>query len=702
MRLTPYVEIDGETITVIVPRAEMGQGVQTTLAALVAEEMDLDWGSFSVAHGAPSRSYANGALLVAGLPFAAYRETRLTRWAAGAMRVTGRLMGMQITGGSTSTRDAYLRMRRAGAAARAMLVAAAARRLGQPPETLRTQDGAVVAPDGTRLPYAALAAAAAKQRPPRRPRLKPSRDWRLLGRALPRPDMADKVHGRTRYAGDIRAEGMLFATVRMCPHFGGTLRGVDAGPALAIPGVVKVVEIGAGVGVIARDTWTAMRAARALAPDWGPASGPADTDAAFGAIAAAFDRRPTVTLGRRGDVEAALGAEKPIEAEYRVPYLAHATMEPMTATALYGDGRLTLWAGTQAPLLARERAARAVGLKPRDVTLHVTPMGGGFGRRAEFDFSDQAARLARAVPGRPVCLAWSRAEDMSHDFYRPAMIARLRGQAGASGPAALSLDIAGPSVLAEQARRVVGYVPPGPDKMLLEGAFDQPYAIADFRARGYRADIGIPVGSWRSVGYSHNTFFLESFLDEIAAAAGLDPVEMRLNLMRGESARAAKVLERAAEIAGWGTPPPPGHARGVAFCWSFGAPTAQVVEICRTEAGIRLERLCCAMDVGRALDPGIVEAQIVSGALFGLSAAIYGEITLAGGAVEQANFDSSRELRLGQLPAIETCILQSGGKPAGVGEPATPPAAPALANALFALTGERHRRLPLHHAVRFA
>lgn len=701
VRLTRYVEIDGETVTVIVPRAEMGQGVTTTLAALVAEELDLDWGDFAVAHGAPSRAYANGALLEAGLPFATYRDTRLTRWAAGAMRAMGRLMGMQITGGSTSTRDAYLGMRRAGAAARAMLLAAAARRLGKPIEALRTEAGAVIAPDGTRLPYTALAEEAAHETPPRRPKLKPRRAWRLLGRPLPRVDMADKVHGRTRYATDIRAEGMLFATVRLCPGFGGRLRAMDDSAARAMPGVVKVVDLSTGIGVLARDTWTAMRAAEAVRPDCAPATGPEDMETAFAAIADSFDRRPTVTLGRRGNVDRALTGGT-IEAEYRVPYLAHATMEPMSATALYDEGHLTLWAGTQAPLLARDKAARAIGLRPRDVTVHVTPMGGGFGRRAEFDFTDQAARLARAVPGRPVSMTWSRAEDMAHDFYRPAMIARLRGRVGPEGPVALSLDIAGPSVIAEQARRVVGYVPPGPDKVLLEGAFDQPYAIPHVRARGYRARIGIPVGSWRSVGYSHNTFFLESFLDEMAAAAGLDPVEMRLGLMRGESPRAARVLEATAELAGWGTPLPEGRARGVAFCWSFGAPTAQVVEIGQSAEGIRLERLFCAMDVGRALDPGIVEAQIVSGALFGLSAAINGAITLKGGAVAQRNFDGYPELRLGQLPKVDIRILESGGKPSGVGEPATPPAAPALANALYALTGERHRRLPLCRSVRFA
>lgn len=698
----PWVILRADGVTVITPRAEMGQGIQTTLAALVAEEMDLDWSQVRAEHGPASATYANLAVAAAGLPFIDYRDSRMKRLAEGAMDVMGHLMGTEATGGSTSTVDAWMRMRQAGAAARAVLVQAAARRLKQNPMALATEKGAVVAPDGTRIPYGALAAEAVQIAPPADPVLKDPKAWRLLGKPLPRLDMVAKVTGTATFGIDVRLPGMLFASVRANPAPGGAMRGFDAAAARAMPGVKAVVDLGDAVAVVATNTWAAFKALETVQVTWGPAPYPATTDAIMAAIASAFDQAPNSILRDDGDVDRALAGATPLTAEYRVPYLAHATMEPMNAAAHLADGVLTVWAPNQAPTVIRDKCAAAVGLPADKVTVHTTFLGGGFGRRAEFDYAVQAAKLAKALAGTPVLLTWRREEDMTHDFYRPAAIARMQGLATADGPVALTAAVAAPSVLANQARRILGFAPPGPDKILVEGLFDQPYGIPNQRVTGHVSDVAVPVGSWRSVGNSHNAFFLECFLDELAHAAGLDPVAMRLTLMRGESPRAAAVVQAAAEMSGWSSPPPAGRARGMAFCWSFGTPTAEVIEISQSPQGIRLERMWIAQDVGLALDPRNIEAQMVSGAIYGLSAAMMGEITFADGAVQQQNFYDYDALRMSQMPVFDTRILASGGHPTGVGEPGTPPAAPALANAIFALTGQRIRTLPLNKAVTFA
>ncbi|MBM9595178.1 xanthine dehydrogenase family protein molybdopterin-binding subunit [Roseitranquillus sediminis] len=700
--LNPYVLVTREGVTVIAPRAEMGQGVQTTLAALVAEEMDLDWSEVRAVHGPASLAYANSRIIALGLPFADYRESWVQELAEGAMELGARLMAMQLTGGSTSTADAFERMRRAGAAARVMLVEAAARRWDLPAARLRTEAGAVLAPDGARLSYPDLAEAAAALEAPRDPPLKPRAAWRLLGRSLPRLDMADKVTGQAEFATDVRLDGALFATVRTNPHLGAPMLRFDAAEAERMPDVVRVLDIGNGIAVVARTTWAAMQAAERVEVDWADAPYPSDTDAIFAGIAAAFDAPTQMALRDDGDVDAALADPRALRAEYRAPYLAHTTMEPMTASALYSDSRLILWAGTQSPTRTRESAAEVAGLAPEAVEIVTTYLGGGFGRRAEFDFTDQAARIAVAMPGTPIKMTWRREEDVRHDWYRPGAIARLVGLPGPRGPEALKADIAAPSIAATQIVRQAGMAPPGPDKFLVEGCFDQPYAIPAFRVQGHVANVAVPIGFWRSVGHSHNTFFTECFLDELAHAGGQDPVAMRLGLMRDEHAASARVLRTVAEMSGWGTPLPDGVARGVAFCFSYGSPTAQVVQVRQTDRGLRVERIWCAIDVGIALDPRNIEAQIQSGIIYGLSATIMGQITFAGGRVEQSNFHDCEVLRMDQCPAIETRILESGESPGGVGEPGTPPVAPALANAVFALTGRRIRQLPLVRELAFA
>lgn len=697
--LTPYVRIDAQGVTIIAPRAEMGQGVHTTLAALVAEELDVDWAHIRVEHGAPGEAYFNEAVLREGVPFAALDESGTAETVRGTMGVLARFLGMQITGGSSSVPDAFDKMRAAGAAARFALVAAAAERLGAPADRLRTDNGAVVAPDGKRLGYPELAVAAARIALPEHPPLKPREQWRYLGKSMPRVDMVGKCTGTATFGIDVRQPDMVFATVRMNPALDASLKSFDATAAKAMRGVLQVVELPGGVGVIADNTWRAFQAAQAVRCEWAEPVHPPTTAALMAAIEASFDDKHQDSQPRKdGDVDRVLAAGQPLVAEYRVPYLAHATMEPMNAVAWLHDDRLDIWAGTQAPTALRDQVAKLAGLDAARVQVHVTLMGGGFGRRAESDFALQAVRLAMAVKGRPVKLTWRREEDMTHDMYRPAAIARLRGATAQGTVQALDVRVASASVLESQGGRL-GLSLPGPDKLIVDGLHDQPYGIPNWRATGHRTPAGVPVSSWRSVGNSFNGFFMEGFLDELAHQAGADPMAMRRALISHEPSR--QVLDAVAALSGWGQPLEKGRGRGVAFHLSFGVPVAEVVEVTATPQGIRIDRVFVAADVGTVLDPRNVEAQLQSGVIFGLSAAMFGEITFAAGAVEQTNFHQYEAVRLAQAPQITVKVLGSGGRIRGVGEPGTPPAAPALANAIFSATGQRVRELPLRRHVTF-
>lgn len=701
--ITPYVRIDAQGVTVITPRAEMGQGVHTTLAALVAEELDVDWDQLRVEHGPPGAAYYNRAMLEEGVPFGALDHSAIADTLRGTMGVLAKFVGLQGTGGSSSVPDAFDKMRVAGAAARFALVAAAAQRLGVPASTLKTASGAVVAPDGRRLTYPELAADAAKIALPDDPPLKLRAQWRYLGQSMPRVDMVGKCTGTATFGIDVRQPGMVFATVRMNPALDAPLKSFDATAARAMRGVLQVVELPGGVGVVADNTWRAFQAAQAIRCEWSAPVYPPTTAALMEAVAASFDPKHKDKQWRNdGDAEQALtlarSAGQVLEAEYRVPYLAHATMEPMNAVAWLHDGQLELWTGTQVPTIARDQAAKLAGLDASRVHVHTTLMGGGFGRRAESDYVLQAVRLAMALPGQPVQLTWRREEDMGHDFYRPPAIARFRGVTGQGTVQALDLRVASPSVLESQVGRI-GLAPPGPDKLIADGLHDQPYGVPHWRATTFRTPASVPVSSWRSVGNSFNGFFVESFLDELAHQAGTDPVALRRTLLTHAPSRA--VLDAVAALSDWEKPLEKGRGRGVAFHLSFGVPVAEVVEVTATPDGIRIDRLSIAADVGTALDPRNIEAQLQSGALFGLSAAMFGEITFAGGAVEQGNFHQYASLRIAQVPRIQVQVLESGGPIRGIGEPGTPPAAPALANAIFRATGQRIRELPLRKHIAF-
>jgi isoquinoline 1-oxidoreductase beta subunit len=692
--LNPYVVIDQNGVTIVTPRAEMGQGIHTTLAALVAEELDVDMADIRTMHGPPAQAYFNEAMLGSALPMKEYAKSDFMHGVSDAVGKVGKLISLQVTGGSTSTVDGYEKMRAAGASAREALKQAAANRSGVAMSRLKTGQGHVILPDDTRISYVDLAPEAAAIKP-KQVALRPSSQWKILGKAAPRVDMVEKSTGTAPFGIDVRVEGMKFAALRTNPHLDGVMKSFDATEALAMPGVEQVVDLGDGIAVVARNTWIAMQAAELVDITWGTGPHPQTMEAINAKIAEAFDGSANSTLRNDGDPDSLPAGATEITAEYHLPYLAHATMEPMNATALYTGDSLTIWAGNQGPLIVRDKCAKIAGLDPEQVEVHTTYMGGGFGRRGEVDYAQYATSLALAMKGTPVQLTWSREQDMTHDFYRPGAIARFRGAVKDGKAVLMDGQIAAQSATVQAGGRMMGLPMSGPDKVLVEGCFDQPYQIPNYRIRGYIADLDLPVGFWRSVGASFNGFFHETFIDELAHAAGRDPLEFRLEMMETEDPVSAACLKAVRDMSGWTGKTPEGVGRGVAFNYSFGTPVAEVIEVQQTEDGIKITNAWIAADVGTALDPSIVQAQLEGGLIYGLSAAIHEQITFDEGAVEQSNFPDFDAVRMHNVPKIQTQILQNKAHISGVGEPGTPPAKPALANALFDLTGERARTLPL-------
>ncbi|WP_170525274.1 xanthine dehydrogenase family protein molybdopterin-binding subunit [Ruegeria arenilitoris] len=693
--LNPFILIDQNGVTLFAPRAEMGQGVKTTWAALIAEELDVDLDQVTVLHGPAAAAYYNSALIGESLPNKGYDVSNFQHNLGEALGVIGKALSLQVTGGSTSMKDGFERMRAAGASARETLKQAAADRLGVDRAQLKTASGHVIAPDDSKIAYTDLAADVAQMEPIEAELRDPS-EWRYLGRTLPRLDMVEKATGTAQFGVDVRLPGMKFASVRMNPKLGGQMNGFDDSAAKAMPGVEKVVDLGNGVAVIATNTWLANQAVEAIDVDWGEAPYPPETDAIFAEIAKAFDADPNSTMRDDGDVSIVPEGATVIDAEYTVPYLAHATMEPMNATALFTGDALELWCGNQAPTLIQFRVANTAGLDTEAVQIHTTYLGGGFGRRGELDFGDIATKVAMAMPGTPVQTTWSREEDMRHDYYRPGAMARMRGAVQDSKAVLIDGAVAAQSCTQQAVERYTGMPGAGPDKVLVEGFFNQPYAVPNYRMSGHIADLKIPVGFWRSVGNSHNGFFHETFMDEMAHAAGRDPLEFRLELMRDEHAPSAGCLEAVRDMSGWTGKTPDGVGRGVALTYSFGTPVAQVIEVVDEDGTIRISKAWIACDMGLALDPENVKAQMFGGMMYGLSAACYGEITFADGEVEQYNFPDYDALRMHTAPQVEVKVLETNRFMGGAGEPGTPPSMPALGNALFDLTGQRARTLPLN------
>lgn len=699
--LTPFVKITQEGITLIVPRADVGQGIASTQAMLIAEELDIDPATATLDPGQPHPAYFNGTVAADGVTFPAWDEGAVAGTVRDLMMTVARLTGSQFTGGSSSTADLHETLRQAGATARETLKAAAAARTGLPVTDLRTEDAHVILPDGTRIAYTALAAEAAAIEPVSNVALRPASAWKRLGKPHQRLDIVAKSTGAQDYGIDMVLPGMLHATVRANPGRGGGMADYDAKAALAMPGVRSVVEVDEGLAVIADNTWFAFRAAEALQVNWLAPDFPADSAGMWKALDAAHgDANRDSRLRDDGDVEGALAGAKVIQAEYRSPFLAHAALEPLNATVLIEADRVTIWTATQVPHVVREAAAEQTGVDPGNIIVNVLPAGGSFGRRLDHDYAVQAIQIAASMPGTPIKTTWSREEDMAHDFPRPLHMARARGTVADGRVLAYDLDTISPSLVKSWFGRVF-VVPPGPDAMLVWGAYDQPYAIPNYRVTGYAAPPLVPIGSWRSPGACSNSFFHEGFLSELIHAAGADPLEERLRLI--DHADSRRVLEAVGEMSNWaGADIGPGRGRGIAFAYSHGVPVAEVIDVTMTDAGLRIDEVWIAADCGTVFDPVNAEAQLTGAAIFGMGHAMNCELTYENHAVQQSNFDSFQGMRLHQTPRFNTRLLGRAAKVRGLGEPATAPAAPALADAIFAATGQRLREMPFNKAIAFA
>jgi isoquinoline 1-oxidoreductase subunit beta len=706
IRITPEGRVQ-----LAMPRSEMGQGVHTALAQMAAEELDVTLGQVDLVQPGHDAIYGNVAMLVASVPVqpedsepgAETRGVRAGRWIVGKL---ARELGINATGGSSSVADAWEPLRLAAATARGQLLGAAALRWKQSVDELTIADGVVRhAAGGHQAHFGELIKEAANS-PPGTVTLKDRKAWKLAGTAAPRTDAFAKSSGQAGFGIDVRAHGMLFAAVRHAPALGGSYGAVKEEAAMRVDGVERIVRLPSYAGstpalaVVARTTWHAKRGADALEVDWRPPpAGGLNSNTILTALEARARQADGLAFHDLGDAMDVLAKSgNVIEAVYRAPYLAHATMEPMNCTAQVFDGKVTVWAPTQVPGFARDVAAAVAGVGKDDVTVIVTYLGGGFGRRLEVDFVAQAVRVALECNGRPVQLLWSREEDMTHDFYRPAAVALLRAVLGADGkPQALAIHSAGDAITPRwMARGLPALAGPvdTPDKTAAEGLFDLPYSIAHQRMTHDATRMGVPIGFWRAVGHSHNAFLSEGFIDELAHAAKQDPVAYRMAML-DKMPRHAAVLKLAADKAGWGQPLPAGRARGVALHESFDSIVAEVVEVSLDGTTPRVHRVVAAIDCGVVINPGIVAQQMESGVVFALTAALHGKVDIDNSVVKQRNFPDYPLVAMKDAPRVETHIVASERHPGGVGEVAVPPLAPALGNALFVLTGRRLRDLPL-------
>jgi isoquinoline 1-oxidoreductase beta subunit len=691
--VSAYVKIDSDNVvTAIVPGAEMGQGIHSALAQILADELDADWSTLRIEEAPALGEYASYSFgrnyLFKGVDF----PDAVVPSVDGAMMKIADSLNLQVTGGSLSVRvNGMLGMRLAGASTKEMLVQAAADAWQVPVEEVVAKNSYLSHPASERSePYAAFAAAVAQMTPSSTPRMKTPEEYNLVGQHVDRKDIPSKVDGTAMFALDVRRPGMVYATVVRSPVFGGSIANIDDRAARAISGVIDVIEIprtateqtigsfsaGESVAVVADSYWTAQQGLRALKVDWNATEyDEVSSEEIFAQfdrdISAGIERQPDLVQGDTASLFA--NAAQVIQADYHVPYLAHTCMEPLNATAEFKNGKCEIWIGCQNPLGFRRAVAEALEMDAEDVTLHNHLMGGGFGRKSRADWAIQVAHVAKAV-GKPVQLIWSREEDVRQDFYRPAIQSRFRA----------ALDTEG---------QLIGWENTYVNKEEPAEAPLIPYAVASQDIGHVSSPTHVPFGAWRSVDHSQHGFFTESFIDEAAIAAGKDPFEFRAALLKDQPRQLA-VLTRAAQEAGWHKALPKGRGRGISLQESFGSIVAQVVEVTVVEGQVSVDRIVAVIDAGTAISPDGVAAQLESGIVYGLTAALYGEITIEKGAVVQSNFHDYESLRMAQAPKIETHIINSGSDVGGAGEPGTPGVAPALANAVFNATGTRVRRLP--------
>lgn len=698
--VTPWVVIRPEGITLITPHADIGQGIASTQAALIAEELDLEFGQFETSFGPTLQAYANTGLADEFVPFESYdlsAEAEAAREAATKFLYDN---NMQMTGGSSSVPDSYVKLRQAGAAARETLKAAAAARAGIDVAELRTEAGTVVLPDGSGIPYTELGAEAAELTPPEEVALRDPSEWRILGKPMMRVDVIDKTTGALKFGIDQSLPDMVFAAARLNPFKGGSLNSFDATDALAMPGVAQVLEITNGIAVVASNSWYAMQAAEAVVCDWAPGAYVADQVEHWAVMEASFSPEGLEQVWRdEGNVEEAAQGEGVIEAEYRAPYLAHQPLEPINALIHVTDEGAEVWAGHQIPNGVQGMVAALTGHAYDKVVFHNQYAGGSFGHRLEFENIRAAAEVANQLRGTPVKLLFSREQDFLQDFPRQLSMGRMKGAVADGQVVAADFHVSSTPVMKSWMGRM-GMEAPGPDAQTPLGVRPMTYQIPNLRVSTYAANGLSPVSTWRSVGASSGGFFSEGFIDELIHAAGLDPMQARIDMCGIDYHR--KVLEAAAEMSGWNGPGGDGRGRGVAFVESFGVPCAQVIDVHATEDGrIKIDKVWVAADVGPVLDPVNFENHVQGSVVWGLGHAMNCELTYAGGAVQQTNYHAHEGMRIYQCPEIAVTGLANGPKIRGMGEPGVPPAAPALANAIFAATGKRLREMPFNKFVDF-
>ncbi len=662
--LNAFVRIDPDgSISITYACAEMGQGSSTGLPMIIADEMEADWDKVSVASAPVADAFKNP------------RNRQ------------------QRTGGSNSIRGWYMELRKLGAATREMLVEAAAQSWNVPAGECSARDSVVThTPSGKTLRYGEVAALAATLTPPQNPRLKNESEFKLIGHPTMLKDMAPKVNGSAKYGIDVILPGMLFADVRFCPTFGGDVASYDDSAARTMSGFHAVVAVPGGIAVVADTYWQARQALEKIDLEYDPGANAGQSSARISAELRKGLNEVGAVARDDGDVQRALdGAATVLEATYEVPYLAHATMEPMNCTADVREDGCEIWAPTQDPQDSRKVAAELLGLPLEKVEVHTMLMGGGFGRRGNVDYVEQAVTVSKAI-GRPVKLIWSREEDMRHDFYRPTAVVRLVAGLDAGGvPVAFDVKVAAPSIYALLRPAALRN---GIDRHAVIGFNDHPYAIASNHVEWVRKDLGIPVGFWRSVGHSHNPFMRESFIDEMAFAAGRDAYEFRRSLLKN-SPRHLRVLDVAAKAAGWGKTLPANHGMGLSVVKAYGSWLSQVAEVSVEGDRVKVHRVTCAVDCGVAINPLTIKAQVEGAIVYGLTAALKGDITIEDGGVVESNFHDYEMLRIDEMPEIDVHIIEGGDLPGGVGEPGTPPIAPAVTNAIFNATGQRIRSLPI-------
>ena len=698
------------SVVLAMHRSDMGQGIHNALSMLVAEELNVPLKQIRLEQAGHDSIYGNVAMFVGTLPFHPLQSEGIDKpflvhsgqWIVGKV---ARELGVNATGGSSSVKDAWEHLRFAAATAKASLCLAAADQWKVSLQDINVKDGVISHASGKSAHFGEFAQSAAAQTP-RNVSLKDRKDWTLIGKPSARADVPAKTDGSAVFGMDVRLPNMLFASVVQVPQMGGTLISFDAKEALAMPGVVKCVQLSSAAGsapgfaVVAKSTWHAKQAADKVKAQWAQRTeGAIDTKRIESELKEKLKSEKGFAFHEQGDAaKAESSAARMIEAQYKAPYLAHATMEPMNCTAQFKAGALEIWAPTQVPGLARAAAAKVANVSADKVKVNVTLLGGGFGRRLEADVVAQATQIAMALDGVPVQMVWSREQDMSHDFYRPMHVAQLSAALNAKGEVeSLRIKSAGDAISPRWMSRVLPALSgplDTPDKTTAEGLFDLPYAFANQHMSHVSTRMGVPIGFWRSVGHSHNAFFSESFIDELAFETKQDPLAFRLSLLK-QAPRYAAVLKLAAEKANWGSALPAGHAHGLAFHESFGSIVAQVAEVSIQGGMPHVHRVVCAIDCGTVVNPGTVAQQVESSVNFALSAALFGKIDIQDGVVQQTNFTNYPLVHMAQSPVVETWIVPSTQSPEGVGEPAVPPLAPAVANAMFKLTGQRLRSLPL-------